>query len=158
MPRITSEGATTFAPTPGVIATPAIQGHRNPHLVSGTGSSQFESAHPKGAWFPGALKHAGPQERPTPSPTPGLTGSPRIQGRRNPRSTSGRDSFWSELGPRADLGCWLCTHSYNTQRESDLDMFWCTQDHSCSDMPRITGSQDYRGSLTPRRLDTPGSL
>ena len=56
------------------------------------------------------------------APTPRITGAPGTQKLRNPCLASGMDSFQFEPAPRADLGCWLCTHSYKNQREPNFQV------------------------------------
>jgi hypothetical protein len=51
----------------------------------------------------------------TTSAPPGLTRTPGIQGCKNPLPARGTCFFLFEPTPSADLGCWFCTHSYNTE-------------------------------------------
>lgn len=68
-----------------------------------------------------------------------------MQGHRNLHPASGTGSFQSKPALGADLGFWICTHSYNTQREP-VSQF--------SEMSRIPGSQDLRIRRSQRKLDS----
>jgi hypothetical protein len=102
----------------------------------------------------------------TSAPTPGLTGTYRIQGHRNPCPANGMGSFWFEPAPRTVLaltphpllqhpeGTWLrgtlkCQGSQDHRITGSQDhRITGSQDH------RITGSQDHRDSWTLRSSDT----
>lgn len=91
---------------------------------------------PEEAQLPGALTCPGSitgKEGTTTVPTPKITGTSGISGLRNPDLASDMGFFQFEPVPWAELGHWLSSHSYNTQREPKFQVLWMT---------RITDEED----------------
>lgn len=153
------EEATTSGLTPRVTVSPRIQRCRNPtqpvarvpsslnqfpEQTLGTGSPPIPTT-PREVQLPGGLIRIRGEEATTTAPTPRETGTPGIQGLRNPA--------W----PVAWVPSRLILHPEQTWGSTSAPTPRTpggSPTTRCSETPRIRGSQDHRITGSYRNLDS----